>query len=129
MNDTPTPGLPAISQESIDRMEKELFARIAEERRTSDAAASDRPARSRRRTWLTVGGVAAAFAVGVLVTPPILSVVTPTAMSDSAIAPASSGGFGDSAGGVAESAPERVEELSLADGEVVSLDNADPTAG
>ncbi|QTV79639.1 DUF4349 domain-containing protein [Microbacterium sp. NIBRBAC000506063] len=132
MNDTRIPDLPALSEESIDRIEQALFAQVADEPRTADAAASARPARSRRRTWLTIGGVAAAFVVGVLVTPPILGIVTPSAMNESAVSPASDWSIemADSAAGMAESLPEhRQEMLSLADGDVASLDSSDPTAG
>lgn len=77
MNDQTTPEeLPELSDDAVTRIEKAVFAQIAEERAPGPTA-TPAPARSRarRRRWLTGVGVAAAFAVGVLVTPPILGVV------------------------------------------------------
>ncbi|MFF7292337.1 DUF4349 domain-containing protein [Microbacterium sp. NPDC008134] len=77
MNEQSTPEeLPELSDEAVARIENAVFAQIAEERSPGPAPQAA-PARVgvRRRRWLTGVGVAAAFAVGVLVTPPILSVV------------------------------------------------------
>lgn len=77
MNDQTTPEeLPELSDEAVTRIETAVFAQIAEERAPGPAP-QVAPARAgaRRRRWLTGVGVAAAFAVGVLVTPPILGVV------------------------------------------------------
>ncbi|WP_102191959.1 DUF4349 domain-containing protein [Microbacterium aurantiacum] len=74
MNDqTPTETLPPLSDAAIDRIENAVFAEIANEH-PSARPAIDR-SRIRRRRWLTGGGIAAAFVVGVLVTPPILGIV------------------------------------------------------
>lgn len=79
--------LPELSEESIDRMEDAVFARISDERAESRDARAAR-GRSRRRGWLTAGGVAAAFVVGVLVTPPILGAVGASSGSSGSAAPA-----------------------------------------
>lgn len=67
-------GLPELSPETIERIETAVLAEIATEPRGSSSAAVSR-SRARRRGWLTAGGIAAAFVVGVMVTPPILGVV------------------------------------------------------
>lgn len=106
----PSPELPELSAESIDRIENAVFAEIAHSRPV--ARTSTTRARSRRRGWLTGLGVAAAFAAGILIAPPILTVV-------------SSGGSmsaSDSSGAVAESAPNTssvaIDAESAAAGEI-----------
>lgn len=69
---TPTPELPDLSDAAIARIESAVFDEIDSER--PPARVAER-ARARRRGWLTGAGIAAAFVVGVLVTPPILSSV------------------------------------------------------
>ena len=101
MNDQTTRGeLPELSDETIARIENSVFSAIAEER--PPARPSAVAARTRRRRWLTGAGIAAAFVVGVLVTPPILGAVGGgTTMSTA-----------DGAGGsVAESGPGSPERL------------------
>ncbi|MGP6171256.1 DUF4349 domain-containing protein [Microbacterium sp. A196] len=74
MNDhTPMTDLPELSEERIAKIEDAVFAEISEH----GASARTRPAsaRTRRRRWLTGLGVAAAFAAGILIAPPILDVV------------------------------------------------------
>lgn len=75
MNDQTTheerPGLPELSDATIARIERDVFAEIAGSR----ASAEPSRRRVRRRRWLTGAGVAAAFAVGVMITPPILAVM------------------------------------------------------
>jgi RNA polymerase sigma factor (sigma-70 family) len=71
MTTTPT-ELPPLSDEGVDRIEEAVFAQIAEERDAERARSTAVRHRARRR-WLTAGGVAAAFVVGVLVTPAILN--------------------------------------------------------
>lgn len=71
--------LPTLSDASVERIERAVFAEIAGER-TPVNPAGER-ARRRRRRWLTGGGIAAAFVVGVLITPPILNSVGGTATS------------------------------------------------
>ncbi|WP_431072983.1 DUF4349 domain-containing protein [Microbacterium phyllosphaerae] len=80
MNDKNTSDdLPDLSDAAMTRIERSVFAEIATERlrETPTAARS----RARRRRWLTGTGIAAAFVVGVLVTPPILGIVGGSAMS------------------------------------------------
>ncbi len=124
MTTTPT-GLPPLSDDTVDRIEEAVFAQIAEERDTERAHTALTRRRARRRGWLTAGGVAAAFVVGVLVTPAILN-ATGAASSGSSAASApydatprpqslsgvakdmapSSGGAASSAGGSAPSTNE-----------------------
>jgi len=124
MTTTPT-GLPPLSDETVDRIEEAVFAQIAEERDSARAHTALSRRRARRRGWLTAGGVAAAFVVGVLVTPAILN-ATGAASSGSSAASApydatprpqslsgvakdmapSSGGAASSAGGSAPSTNE-----------------------
>lgn len=74
MNDqTEFEELPALSDETIARIENAVFSEIADERPRVASSASR--ARVRRRRWMTGIGVAAAFAVGVVVTPTILDAV------------------------------------------------------
>jgi hypothetical protein len=69
MNDNTTNGdLPELSDETIARIENAVFAEIAAER--APARPVEAKSRIHRRRWLTAGGIAAAFVVGVLVTPP-----------------------------------------------------------
>ncbi|MBS1906369.1 MAG: DUF4349 domain-containing protein [Actinobacteria bacterium] len=86
MTTTPT-ELPELSEETADRLEEAVFAQIAEERAAERAHRALTRRRARRRGWLTAGGVAAAFVVGVLVTPAILN-ATGSASSGSSIATA-----------------------------------------
>lgn len=82
---SPAGGLPELPDEAVHRIEEDIFAQIAEER----AGARGRTIlqrRSRRRGWLTASGIAAAFAVGVLLTPAALSLM-PSGVSGSAVAP------------------------------------------
>jgi len=74
MNDQPEfDELPALPDETIARIENAVFSEIAEER--APVAVATTRARARRRRWLTGAGIAAAFAIGVVVTPPILGAV------------------------------------------------------
>lgn len=86
---TTTPiELPELSDDAVDRIEEAVFAQIADERHAGHKSASAARGRARRRGWLTAGGIAAAFAVGVLVTPPILHLTGPASgASGSAAAP------------------------------------------
>ncbi|WP_300265973.1 DUF4349 domain-containing protein [Microbacterium sp.] len=103
---TPDEALPVLSAESITRIENAVFTEIAEARPPRTARAS----RARRRRWLTGLGVAAAFAAGILVAPPILGIVgTGASMGGSA---------SDSAAieetGVAEVVPSTIDPSSIA---------------
>ena len=120
MNDkTSGSDLPALSDEAIARIEDAVFAEIASER--APARPAEAKSRARRRRWLTGGGIAAAFVVGVLVTPPILGAVGGGTS-------VTAEGIGFSSGTVADSAPSSPERLtgvapeSLSDGGAVSSD-------
>jgi hypothetical protein len=131
MNDKTTDGLPELSDAAVERIEEAVFAEIASERpRPAPASVSDR-SRARRRRWLTGAGIAAAFAVGVLVTPPILNSVGGTAMSTAEdgsgvtgwSADESAAGSGDRSAplGVSDTLPESTAvdpELQPAQGDV-----------
>ncbi|OAN43379.1 DUF4349 domain-containing protein [Microbacterium sp. H83] len=95
MNHQTTDELPDLPDTSITRIEKAVFDEIADERPRTPASGSR--ARSRRRGWLTGVGVAAAFAVGVLVTPPLLNAVGGGASSTA------DGGYSLTGGAVPES--------------------------
>lgn len=107
MNDqTDHDALPELSGETIARMERAVLAEIAQERRPAHPTRTT--AQRRRRRWLTGGGIAAAFIVGVLVTPPILNAVGGSAVS-------TADGWSMSGGSVADSSsslPERSTDLA-----------------
>lgn len=106
MNDQTTPGdLPDLSDETIARIEESVFAEIATERGSVSAHPAEVKSRVRRRRWLTGGGIAAAFVVGVLVTPPILGAV---GGSSSVTAE----GLSTQGGSVADSAPLPPERMT-----------------
>ncbi|MGN8026008.1 DUF4349 domain-containing protein [Microbacterium sp. 22242] len=83
------PELPELSDDVVARIEQDVFAEIADERAGVRARGAARR-RSRRRGWLTAGGIAAAFVVGVLVTPSVLS-MTGSSSSGSAVSSAPAG--------------------------------------
>lgn len=101
----PAETLPDLSPESISRIEDAVFAEIAAER----PAAAPRAvrSRSRRRRWLTGLGVAAAFAAGILVAPPIMGIVS----GGGAVSVSDSAGY--SSGGSTEMAPEVIDSSAL----------------
>lgn len=105
MNDqNPHGELPVVSNETIARIEESVFAEIAAERAPVNLAAAR--ARTRRRRWLTGGGIAAAFVIGVLVTPPILGAVGGSTS-------VTAGGWsmsGDAATDASSSSPDRMAE-------------------
>lgn len=79
--------LPELGDDTIARMERELFHSIRNER----THASTRAARRRRTVWLTTGAAAAVIVVAAVIAPSISGLVTGTsggAVTDSAIAPA-----------------------------------------
>lgn len=103
MNDkTEFEELPALSDETIARIENAVFTEIADERPRIVTSAPR--ARVRRRRWMTGIGVAAAFAVGVVVTPAILDAVGGGSAMSSAYNESSSGG---STADQSVSAPDR----------------------
>ncbi|MFB7250498.1 DUF4349 domain-containing protein [Microbacterium sp. NPDC056234] len=75
MNEQST-ALPELSDEAVARIEDAVFDRIADE--PARAVPASARTRQRRRRWLTGAGIAAAFALGILITPPILSAVMST---------------------------------------------------
>ncbi|VXC35153.1 conserved hypothetical protein [Microbacterium sp. 8M] len=85
---TTTPiTLPELSDDAVDRIEEAVFTQIAEERQAQQERASASRGRTRRRRWLTAGGIAAAFVVGVLVTPSILHLTGSSSGSSAISAP------------------------------------------
>lgn len=123
MNDkTTSDGLPELSDAAVTRIERAVFAEIATERpRETPAAARSR---ARRRRWLTGTGIAAAFVVGILVTPPILGIVGGSAMNTAGSGDIPTGVAQEDsrAGSVDQSAPgaasDSAESSSLAPGAV-----------
>ncbi|MHC9045884.1 DUF4349 domain-containing protein [Microbacterium saperdae] len=103
--------LPDLPDDAIARIENAVFSQIAEER--SPAAPTAARSRLRRRRWLTGAGIAAAFALGVLVTPPILGAV------GSGVVMSTADGTDMSGGSVAESSAgssDRSSEVVPGDG-------------
>ncbi|KQR45339.1 hypothetical protein ASF87_13935 [Microbacterium sp. Leaf161] len=132
MNDkTSTERLPELTDAAVARIETAVFDDIAAERpRQAPAAAR---ARHRRRRWMTGAGIAAAFVVGVLVTPPILTAVGGSATSsaeggDMVVTEESRSGSADqgapgAATDSAESAPA-VGDVAVTDREIIATANA-----
>ena len=132
MNDkTSTERLPELTDAAVARIETAVFDDIAAERpRQAPAAAG---ARHRRRRWMTGAGIAAAFVVGVLVTPPILTAVGGSATSsaeggDMVVTEESRTGSADqgapgAATDSAESAPA-VGDVAVTDREIIATANA-----
>lgn len=124
MNDQTThENLPSLSDETIARIEKAVFAEIAAER--SPAAPADVRARTRRRRWLTGGGIAAAFVVGVLVTPPILGAVGGAGMSTADSAAFTGGTVSESGDRIAANPPGALPESAAGDSALLGADTAD----
>ncbi|MFJ6427728.1 DUF4349 domain-containing protein [Microbacterium maritypicum] len=104
MNEQTTSGdLPELSDETISRIEDVVFAEIATER--APAHVGEARSRTRHRRWLTGAGIAAAFVVGVLVTPPILDAVGGGTS-------VTADGVSTSGGSVADSAPSSPERIT-----------------
>lgn len=132
MNDKTSPEkLPELTDAAVARIETAVFEDIAAERpRQAPAAAR---ARGRRRRWLTGAGIAAAFVVGVLVTPPILTAVGGSATStaeggDMLVTEESRSGSADqgspsAATDTAESAP-MVGDAAVTDREIIATASA-----
>lgn len=128
MNDqTPTPDelpeLPELSPAAIARIENAVFAEIESDRPATGRSTAR--SRARRRRWLTGAGVAAAFAVGALVTPPILGAV---GGSGGGVMSTAGGGVVYDGGGVADTSkggpPAGTTEIApgaLSDGAVQSV--------
>ncbi|MCM3779053.1 DUF4349 domain-containing protein [Microbacterium hydrocarbonoxydans] len=111
MNDK-TPDLPELSDEAVARIEHAVFDEIDAER-PRPAPVADRSA-VRRHRWLTGAGIAAAFVVGVLVTPPILNAVGGSATSTAESGEMLTGGTAQDSNGVSpdRSAPQSVSEAA-----------------
>lgn len=125
MNDQTTPGgLPELSEETIARIESSVLSVIAEER--PPAKTTDVRARARRRRWLTGAGIAAAFVVGVLVTPPILGAV---GGGGSMMAADESAGSVSESGAVSPDRSAAVPPGAIADGSAESAAQTDVAEG
>lgn len=116
-----TEQLPELTDAAVARIEAAVFDDIAAERpRQVPAAAGPR---NRRRRWLTAAGIAAAFVIGVLVTPPIL-----TAVGGSATSTAEGGGMvvteesrsGATEQGAPSTATDTAESAPMADDSAVA---------
>jgi hypothetical protein len=105
---TPLTELPELTDERVAKIENGVFAEISEQKASARRTLTS--ARTRRRRWLTGLGVAAAFAAGVLIAPPILNAVGgPSGVmsaSDSAPLIGMSASDGSPLSGIAESAPD-----------------------
>jgi len=109
--------LPALSDESIARIERDVLAEIGVERRWTASDARTTASARRRRRWATGLGIAAAFAVGAALTPPLLSSLQGVqSASDGSVSGAvapwttnESGGDASSGGGTADDAATSTE--------------------
>ena len=131
MNDTSTEPLPELTDAAVERIERAVFEDIAAELPRQSPA--EKRGRVRRRRWLTGTGIAAAFVIGVLITPPIL-----TAVGGSATSSADGGGVtvveDARSGAVDQSAPSALtesaesgavaEDVAAGDREIIATANA-----
>ena len=131
MNDTSTEPLPELTDAAVERIERAVFEDIAAELPRQSPA--EKRGRVRRRRWLTGTGIAAAFVIGVLITPPIL-----TAVGGSATSSADGGGVtvveDARSGAVDQSAPSALTEsaesgavagdVAAGDREIIATANA-----
>lgn len=121
MNDTTSTGdLPELTDSAVSRIEAAVFEEIASERPLLSTKIGER-AHSRRRGWLTAAGIAAAFVVGVLVTPPILNSV-------GGVATSTADGGGVYVSGTAEDSSVGSPERSAPDAAAGSADSAESAA-
>ncbi|WP_309064470.1 DUF4349 domain-containing protein [Microbacterium sp.] len=86
MNDTTGIALPPLGDEAVTRIERAVFDEIADD---APRATTSVP---HRRKWPIVLAVAAAFVIGVVVSPPLLSSIVQVGTSASESAPDSVGG-------------------------------------
>lgn len=92
MNTTSDPqphGLPELSDDTIARMERDLFADIGSERTPGTSKAT----RRRRTGWMTAGAAAAVIVVAAVIAPSVQGLVVgssggSSSLADSAVAPA-----------------------------------------
>ncbi|KRD52017.1 DUF4349 domain-containing protein [Microbacterium sp. Root280D1] len=131
MNDTSTEPLPELTDAAVERIERAVFEDIAAELPRQSPA--EKRGRVRRGRWLTGTGIAAAFVIGVLITPPIL-----TAVGGSATSSADGGGVtvveDARSGAVDQSAPSALTEsaesgavagdVAAGDREIIATANA-----
>lgn len=127
MSEDSSVTLPPLSDETIERIERALFDEIGSERPNPPAARPAATARPRRRRWAVGLGIAAAFVGGILVAPPLISVVSGSsvmstsseqsgadsaggsvARDGAAVPPVSAGEMADTDGGVVAGSPEAV---------------------
>ncbi|WP_313354346.1 DUF4349 domain-containing protein [Microbacterium sp.] len=117
-------GLPPLSDERIAEMERTIVDRIAHEPRASAIPAAD--GHRRRRRWVTGLGVAAAFATGALIAPPLLNGLgsaMPSGAGDSAaVSPARDAG-GAHQDAEADSADGTVDGWASSGGAVAPRDD------
>lgn len=122
-------GLPRLSDESIADMEQTIFDRIVREPRAPLAAPAE--GHRRRRRWATALGVAAAFAAGALIAPPLLNglgSLTPGGAGDSAaVAPAADGVDAAPRSGQAEYGGDAVDASEASGGAVAPRDDSGGT--
>lgn len=105
MNTQPS-RLPELSDGRVDEIEDALFAEISSERREA------RTRRTRRgRIWMAGGAAAAVIAVAAVIAPTVGGIVRPMGGADSAVAPATTGGFSQGSGVIAEDSPVTTESL------------------
>lgn len=101
----PADELPVLAESTVARIEAAVLREIAAEGQRGTKTESR--VRVRRRRWLTGAGIAAAFVLGILVTPPIVSAVSggATSTADSADMPAGVTLEDSRGGSVDQSAP------------------------
>lgn len=108
-------ALPPLSDDSVARIENAVFDEIGDDSASGPVIRHRREAHQVRRRWITGLGIAAAFVVGVLVTPPLMTAVSGGAHS----ADSSAGGVSttvDSAPLPAIGQPESVTDAGKAIG-------------
>ncbi|GAB3599568.1 DUF4349 domain-containing protein [Microbacterium tumbae] len=123
MNEQST-ALPGLSDETVARIEHAVFDRIADEPARGAPASAISARASRRRGWLTGAGIAAAFVVGVLVTPPILGSVGGASTADAPAGAPLIGVSSDGGGAVPDMASEE-SAAALGDDAMAASQDAD----
>lgn len=120
MSENSSVTLPPLSDETIERIERALFDEIGSGRPQSPAARPAAAVHPRRRRWAVGLGVAAAFVGGILVAPPLVSVVAgPSVMPAVELSGADSAG-GSIARDGAAAPPMSAGEMADADAGVVA---------
>lgn len=120
MNENTGVELPPLSDATIERMERAVLDAVEDESRMPDAPPP--PHRVRRR-WITGLGIAAAFAVGAMVSPSLINLgMSATSETMPAMGDNAGDSGGDSAGAGAEEAITSDSSASSPDGGAVSSD-------